>query len=72
MLGGILCGNVREIVCLVVEAVWLIRPVGFGVELRVFVFACDGECYLRVKEVALRAVMRVSKPVVLETFREIS
>ena len=36
------------------------------------VFACNSKGYLRVKEVALRAVVRVSKPVVLKTFREIS
>ena len=62
----------REVVCLVVEAVWLVRPVGLGVELGVFVFACDSEGYLRVKDVALMAVVRVSKPVVLKTFREVS
>ena len=72
VLGSILCGNVREIVRLVVEAFWLVRPVGLGVEIRVLVFACDGEGYLRVKEVALRAVMRVRKPVVFKTFREVS
>ena len=35
------------------------------------VFACNREGDLRVKEVALRAVVPIGKPVVLKAFREI-
>ena len=72
MLGSILRGNVLEVVRLVVVAFGLVRPVGLGVELVVLVFACTSEGYLRVKEVALRAVVLVGEPVVLKGFRKIS